>query len=204
MWHSCIFINCRKFSPPSLNGSLGNGNNNVDSPADVPMTVAAVIETPPVKKVLAMEASKPILPPSDMLPPPLYSSPKAAPRSAAAKSVHKKKGDAHHDSLEDLEPEQNLIVVNNRHVFLADKLIDANANEDIGDARPIVPEFIVSSSSSSSSSNVGGESDDGEATSATGETVVAVSSSADRACLSGDEGLGDISSSQVMVTVFHQ
>jgi hypothetical protein len=52
-----------------------------------------------------------------------------------------------------LDRDENLIVVNNKLVFLSDsKIIDANANENIAEARPIIPEFIVSSSSSSSDS----------------------------------------------------
>ena len=100
--------------------------------------------------------------------------------------------DLEYEDDEDDEDDDNLIIVNNQHVFLADsksavKMIDPNANEDISAARPIIPDFIASSLSSADSDGDGGE--------VNGATASKGLDDGSIKCLSGDEGLGDISSS---------
>ena len=95
---------------------------------------------------------------------------------------------------EEDEDEDNLIIVNNQHFILTDsknavKIIDTNANEDISDARPIIPDFIASLSSDSDDG--AGEMNGGARANPIG--IKGLNGSIK--CLSGDdEGLGDISS----------
>lgn len=101
-----------------------------------------------------------------------------------------------YDEEEDDEDEDNLIIVNNQHVFLTDsksavKIIDTNANEDISEALPIIPDFIASSFSSDSDDGGGGEVNGARAKAA---AIGLRGLDGSIKCLSGDEGLGDISS----------
>ena len=179
-------LSLRKFSAEngrnSFNNSLVNGSgNNNDSPADVPMPTAVV---EPVRKQVAEDIELTPKSVNNNLPPPLSS-----------KSVHSADDrrildlDYEDEEDEEDEDEDNLIIVNNQHVFLTDsksavKMIDTNANEDISEARPIIPDFIASSFSS--------DSDDGDGAKA----AICMKGLDDGSikCLSGDEGLGDISS----------
>ena len=174
---------CRKYSSENGRTSINGGGNNNDSPADVPMPTADV---EPVRKLEDVG----LIPKSmNNNPPPLSS-----------KSVHSTPPPAHGRRILDLdydeedvdEDEDNLIIVNNQHFILADsksaaKIIDTNANEDISAARPIIPDFIASSFSSDS---------DGEVNGAGAKAIIGIKGLDDGSikCLSGDEGLGDISS----------
>ena len=136
----------------------------------------------PVRKI-AEEAELTPTPPLNNNPPPL-----------STKSVQSTEDSRRILDLEyeDDEDDDNLIIVNNQHVFLADsksavKMIDPNANEDISAARPIIPDFIASSLSSADSDDGGGE--------VNGATASKGLDDGSIKCLSGDEGLGDISSS---------
>ena len=164
----------------SFNDSLVNGSgNNNDSPADVPM-LAAVVEPARQPEDDAELGPKSV---NNNLP--------------SSKSVQRTPPVARRILLEyeeEEEDEDNLIIVNNQHFILTDsksavKIIDTNANEDISDARPIIPDFIASLSS---------DSDDGAGEMHGGARAAPIGIkglNGSIKCLSGDdEGLGDISS----------
>ena len=187
---------CRKFSAENGRNSFnsvtnGSGNNN-DSPADVPMPTAVV---EPVRKQLEDAVLTPKLSVNNNHPPPLSS------KSVHSTTEDRRILDLDYDEEEDEdEDEDNLIIVNNQHVFLADsksavKMIDPNANEDISEARPIIPDFIASSFSSDSDGEVNGAIAAGPLDGFS-KAAIGIKGLDDGSikCLSGDEGLGDISS----------
>ena len=140
----------------------------------------------PVRKIEEEAVLTPTPPPLNNNPPPLST------KSVQSTEDSRRILDLEYEEDEDEEDDDNLIIVNNQHVFLADsksavKMIDPNANEDITAARPIIPDFIASSLSSADSDDGGGE--------VNGATASRGLDDGSIKCLSGDEGLGDISSS---------